>query len=257
MIPATAAALALAGCGDEIAGTASGDGLSGRAFWSEQVTEDGSDRELVEGTRVSLEFTDDGRLVASAGCNILSTDVTVGEGTLEVTGVGGTEMGCDPELQAQDEWLAAFLSTPPTWALDGDRLTLTAGTTEIVLLDREVADPDRPLEATRWVVDTVVTGETASSMHAGTEGSAWLEIDGESFTAHTGCREVSGSVAVEDGTLRFSDAVQTDPACLPELEELDEVMLAVLTAEVEYAIQAARLRLTHPDDVGLELHADE
>jgi len=263
VISAALVLLAAAGCGDRTGATSSeetsSEGLLGRTFLSESVTEDGAPRDLVEGTRISLEFGEDGQLVALAGCNHLLADVTVRDDRLEITGVGSTEMGCDEERHEQDQWLSGFLSSSPAWALDGDRLTLTSGATEIVLLDRRVADPDRPLEGTRWLVTTIVTGEAASSLPAGTEGSAWLVIEGEGFTAHTGCREITGGVDVGNETLRFFDVVQTDQACAPEHEQVDEVMGTILGggADVEYYIEAAGLRLDHPDGVGLGLHADE
>lgn len=247
-----------AGCGGGAgATTQADDGLEGRTFLAESVTENGEPRDLVEGTGIRLEFTADGELRANAGCNHLFTDVDIREGRLDVGLIGGTEMGCDPPRHDQDNWLAAVLERDPEWALDGDRLTLTAGTTEMVLLDRRVADPDRSLEGTRWVVDTIIAGDAASSMFAGTEDLAWLEIDGDRFAASSGCRDVDGSVAVGDDRLLFSAAVQTDPICSPELEEIDGVLVTILSGEVGYEVTANRLRLRHPDGVGLELHADE
>jgi heat shock protein HslJ len=258
MLIGAAVLLMVTGCGDETGATAGTDGgPDGRTFLSESIIEGGAPRELVDGTRIRLEFTDDGRIVANAGCNTLFSDVSIGDRTLDVGLVGGTEMGCDEDLHDQDTWLAAFLESDPEWALDGDRLTLTSGTIEMVLLDRMEADPDRPLEGTRWVVDTIITGDAASSMFAGTEDLAWLMIDGDRFTASSGCRDVDGSVAVDDDRLRFSDAVQTDPICPPELEEVDTVLLTILTGDVDFEITANRLRLDHPDGVGLGLHADE
>lgn len=234
--------------------------LPGRTFLSESLTgslADGTPRTLVEGTRISLEFTGDGELAANAGCNNLFGAVSIGAGTLEIDGLGGTEMGCDPPRHAQDQWLTEFLQSSPTWLLSADRLTLTGGGTELVLLDRRVADPDRPLAGTRWEVDTIITGEAASSMFAGTEGSAWLVIEDESFTASSGCREITGRVIIDGARLRFTDAVQTDPACPPELEQVDDVMVTILGSEAEFEIDARRLRLDHADGVGLGLSAGE
>jgi heat shock protein HslJ len=257
MTIAAAAFLLAGGCGGEDASTSADGDLTGRTFLSESVTENGQARELVDGTRISLDFTTDGQVSANAGCNHLFGDVTIDEDRLEVGLMGGTEMGCDPDLHAQDEWLMSFLQSSPSWTLDGDRLTLTAAGTEIVLLDREVADPDRPLENIRWLVDTIISGEAASSMWAGTEGSAWLLIEGGRFTAGSGCREFDGGVEIGDGSLRFADTVQTDPACPEELREVDEAMQAIFASEAEYSIEADRLLLTGPDDVGLGFHADE
>lgn len=58
---ATAFALAVAvtGCGGD-SDTAASDSLRGRAFLSESVTEDGATRLLVAGTRICLQFSEDG-----------------------------------------------------------------------------------------------------------------------------------------------------------------------------------------------------
>lgn len=259
--------LIASGCGD--ADRADGDlgpafasgrpaELVGRTFLSEAVADEGTPRHLVEGTRISLEFVDDRQLRASAGCNLLLATYSVRGRRLSIEGrVGGTEMGCGPGLHEQDEWLAGFLEASPTWTLADSRLTLVSEATEIVLLDRQVADPDRPLEGTRWIVDTIIKGDVASSMHAGTEGSAWLRIDGDRFHANTGCRAVQGRVTVSGRRLRFADTFQTDPACSAELEGVDEVMPTVLVGEVEFTIDANRLSLNHPDGVGLGFRADE
>lgn len=250
--------LSAVGCGDDDARTGGDGELTGRTFLSESITEGGQDRELVEGTRISLDFTADGQVSANAGCNHLFGDVTVTSERLEVGLMGGTEMGCDPQRHAQDEWLMDFLESSPTWLLDADRLTLTAGDTEIVLLDREVADPDRPLEGTQWSVDTIISGEVASSMWAGTEGSAWFVVEGERFTASSGCRDFEGDVEVGEDTLRFGDVVQTDPMCAEEYREVDEAMQAIFGGEVEYSIEAGRLTFTQTGgEAGLGLHEDE
>ena len=40
-------------------------------------------------------------------------------------GLGSTEMGCDAERHAQDEWLEAFLVARPKLKLEGAKLTLS------------------------------------------------------------------------------------------------------------------------------------
>jgi heat shock protein HslJ len=258
MTTAVVILLLAGGCGDDDASTGGDGELTGRTFLSESIIDGGRDREMVADTRISLDFTTDGQLSANAGCNHLFGEVTITSERLVVGPMGGTEMGCDPQRHAQDEWLMDFLQSSPTWLVDGDRLTLTAGDTEIVLLDREVADPDRPLVGTRWLVDTIIFGDVASSMRAGTEGSAWFVVEGERFTASSGCRDFEGSVAVGEDTLRFGDVVQTDPMCAEEFREVDDAMQAILGGEVEYSIEAGRLTFTQTGgEVGLGLHQDE
>jgi heat shock protein HslJ len=141
-------ALGLAGCGR---GTVSEAGATdapgrepwGRTFLSTSVTENGQARPLVAGTRITLNFVEDGhRLGAQAGCNSMGGPARFADGRLVVGDMATTEMGCDAPRHAQDEWLARFLTSRPEWSRSGADLTLDNGTTRVVLQDREVADPD-------------------------------------------------------------------------------------------------------------------
>src|SRR5688500_11984276 len=100
--------------GEEEAPGSAPASLEGRTFLST-----GSSRPLVEGSRVRLDVTE-GTLGVTAGCNSLSGTLAVEEGGLVVSEMGGTEMGCEPDLHDQDEWLAAFLAADPSYALEGD-----------------------------------------------------------------------------------------------------------------------------------------
>lgn len=263
MVAAAAATALAAGCADPAAdgGNAvvpavAGDELTGRTFLSESVTRDGVAAELVAGTRIEFFFPGLGALQVQAGCNILLVDLGIDADRLLVDSVGTTDMGCEPELHAQDEWLAELLRGSPTWRLDGDTLTLTDGATTLTLVDRRVADPDRPLAGTRWLIDTVVSPAAASSLPAAAEGTAWLLIEGETFQASTGCRDLSGRVSVEGGRISFHDVVQTDLVCADELAGIDEVIRTVLSSSVEFTVEADRLRLDHPEGLGLSLRAE-
>lgn len=94
-------------------------------------------------------------------------------------------------------------------------------------------------------------------MHASTEGKAWLRIDGDTFRASRGCRDIEGNVTMDGDDLRLSATVQTEPACTSELELVDDVVLTILDGDVEFDIEADRLELRHGSGAGLGLHADE
>ena len=134
----------LSGCGgddddDRAAGSApTAAALAGTTYVSTAVT----GHELVEGTTLTLGFPEAGKLTAAAGCNSYFGDFDVTDGKLDVGQLGGTLIGCPPELQQQDEWMAAFLGSEPEIALDGDTLTLTGTDATIVFADRQDAEPD-------------------------------------------------------------------------------------------------------------------
>ena len=119
---------------------------------------------LVPQTQLQLGFND-GKVTASAGCNGMGGDVRPADGTpLVVDGLAMTEMGCDPARHQQDTWLSESADGRPTLALDGDTLVVTGSTSTLNMRDREVVDPDRPLLGTRWTVDTLIQGDSASSV---------------------------------------------------------------------------------------------
>ncbi|MEI8408211.1 MULTISPECIES: META domain-containing protein [unclassified Kribbella] len=241
----------------------------GKTYLSTGVTEDGRPKELVAKTRVRLEFAvvpnenDEGPRVYDvlrvfAGCNRLGAAVATGElladGKLWIDGFGGTARGCDPPLQAQDEWLTGFLISRPSWQVNGDELTLTSAGTTITLLDRKIAEPDFPLDGIRWkLVTTITNGDLFHYHHRAEE--AWVTFDGDRLTGWTGCNELSGTVTRSTSELTFTDVVTTDRAPIGQTAEVETAILTTLSANVTYAIDHNRLTLIAPTGIGLDLTA--
>jgi heat shock protein HslJ len=191
---------------------------------------------------------------ANAGCNHLTGRASIDGGRIAVDHFATTEMACDAPRQEQDAWLASFLGAGPTWRLDGDDLVLSTGDTEIRLTDRRTADPDRPLRGTRWVVDSTVDNESATSAPAGTQ--AYLTFgDGDRVEGFTGCNSFAGTAAERGGRITFSKIISTKKACADEIGRLESAVLAVLDGEVSAQVEADRLTLTRSDGRSLRLRA--
>jgi heat shock protein HslJ len=224
--------------------------LDGREFLS--TRSDGF--EIVDGSTIRVSFAD-GMMTASPGCNMLSGGrYTIDGDTISVEPAGMTEMACDVPRMDQDARFVEFLSGPLTITLEADELTLTSSAASITFLDRRVADPDRPLEATSWVVDTIISGEAASSVPGNAVASLTI-VDGVA-QVEAGCNSGTAPVTVGDGTITFGPLVVTDMACETPVMELEEAVVATLTGDVTYQITASRLTLTN-GDVGLGLVAPE
>ncbi len=228
----------------------------GRTFLSTSVSEDGADKPLVEGTRIELSFGDDHRVSANAGCNILAGTGSIDEGRLAVGSLSMTEMGCSGGRMEQDAWVADFLTSKPRLAIAGDELTLTGDRITIVLTDRRVADPDRPLAGTTWVVDTLFAGETASSVPSSVPAELVIDASGN-FNATTGCEggALQGRAAAAAGIVTFT--VTDQEPCTAAGNALDTAVRSVLTGARSYDITAARLRIMATDGTGLGLFAQE
>jgi heat shock protein HslJ len=236
--------LALAGCGGD-SGSGSGRDLDGRTFVSTSATP-----ALVAGTRLRVSFTD-GHVSAQAGCNTMGGTVAFDGDTLVVTEMGQTEMGCEPRLMQQDERIATFLTSKPRWSLDGDSLVLTKASTRVTLVDRKVAEPDRPLRGTTWVVDDVGDGDTVS--HAGGP-VATLQFDATTLRGSSGCNSVTAGIAVHGPTITVSAPTWTDRRCL-QAAPYEDAMRAVLQGDVTFAIDGDALRLTGSGGTSIGLRA--
>jgi heat shock protein HslJ len=231
--------LALPACGND---SDAGASLIGKSFLSTAVTENGQPKQLAPNTRVRLEFTDDGRLVADAGCNSMQSKVSTSGGKLTLKGeLAMTMMGCPGLQQGQDAWLSNILSRKPTWKLDGSKLDLTAGSTTISLLDRATAEPARALDGAKWTLTTVITGEAATHQ-AGFE-KAWMTLNGERVTGSTGCNDFQGMVARSTGRLTFGELATTRRACAGDAAALETTLLNALKGDVSYEIDSSTLKL--------------
>lgn len=230
--------------------------LRGHTFLSTGVSENGQPRPLVAGTRIRLSFGADGTSVgATAGCNHMGGPARIENGRLVVGDLAMTAMGCDGGRNEQDAWLGTLLTGRPSIQLTGDELVLASGTTEIRFLDRKVADPDRPLTATRWVLESVIDRDTASSIPIGARAHLTIGADG-TFTGNTGCNEMGGAAATTGTMIAFSDVFTTRMACEPDRTRLEQAVLAVLRDSPTYEIEADLLRLRHPSGKGLDLRAE-
>ena len=248
------AALATTACSRATPAAAPGAWPADRTFYSTGVTEGAQPRPLVPGTRIELRFFADGRLDAQAGCNHLGGEGRIEDGRLVLGDLSMTEMGCDPERMRQDTWLSTFLGSRPEWALAANVLRLRGPAVEIVLADRQVADPDRALVGQRWVVDTIITDTAASSVPAGVQAFLTFAGDG-SVLGHTGCRAIRGRATVTATTIRFSSVGGLDGHCTGAAALLHDAVAAVLGGEVTYRIEGPLLTLTTATG-GVRLRAD-
>ncbi|TDW17009.1 heat shock protein HslJ [Kribbella kalugense] len=247
----------VAACGHDAApgaGTATEATLIGKTFLSNAVTENGKPKQLAPGTRVRLQFTDDGKLVADAGCNSMQAKVSTNDSKLTLDKqITQTLMGCLGQLQSQDGWLSGVLRATPSWKLDGSKLDLTAGSTTISLTDKKVVEPDLSIDGTKWALSSVITGQAAS--HTAGSEKAWLTLSGERVTGSTGCNDFQGTVARSTGKLTFGELATTRRACAGEPAKLESQLLKGLKGDVTYQVDGSTLKLRSSSGDGLDFTA--
>jgi heat shock protein HslJ len=106
------------------------------------------------------------------------------------------------------------------------------------------------------MVDTIVDGQSASSVPAGAEAHVVFG-DGDRFNGSTGCNAMGGRSLVHNATstITFSEVITTKMACDDDRMRLERAVLGVLRGDVAYRIDADVLRLDGPDGHGLRLRA--
>jgi heat shock protein HslJ len=231
--------------------------LADHTFLSQSVTEDGAPRALVNGTQLRLQFFEDPRVSASAGCNSLGGEYEIDSGVFLLSDAGQTEIGCDAELHDQDDWYFAFLTSSPSIAVDGDTLVLDGDGTRIEYLDQEVAAPDAELVGPTWTVETIIEGDVAMATEWPSPATLVFGNDGV-LMVNTGCNSGSGTYQVADGQLTFAEVAVTERGCEGDTGRLESAVLGVLHGPqpVTWEITVERLSL-RGEDVGLDLVASD
>ncbi len=202
-------------------------GLDGRVFLAETVSSD-PPPPLVGDTRMRLGFQAGMELEARAGCNTWSGSYVIEEGeeaedadTLVVTDTSRDTVGCEPELQAQDDWYFAFLESGPSFELRGDLLVLERDATRIQYRDEETATPNLELIGPTWTVDAISRGTVIvrsewampATLEFGTSGTVVID---------TGCNTGSGGYQSSITTMSFDTVAVTDQACEGDPAILDD-----------------------------------
>jgi heat shock protein HslJ len=221
-------------------------GLDGRTFLSTGI----EGRVLVAGSRIRISFHD-GQISASGGCNSMGGPYLLDANRLVARSLATTEMACEEPLMAQDTWLADLLDGATT-NLDGATLTLSKGNVQLTMEDREVADPDRPLLSTRWIVDGLVSGDAVSSVPLGV--TAALTFSDGRVDVEAGCNNGGGTVDITATTLGFGPIALTERACGGPAMAVEQAVGAVLSSSVNYSIEAGTLTLD-AGNAGLVLRA--
>ncbi|MEU2434001.1 META domain-containing protein [Streptomyces sp. NPDC007861] len=264
IVPAAAAVtavLTLTACGTESgsgpgAGSGSAGGSVGPALpvtgvhWSvDSVTVDGKRTEAPENAHVEIDTK--GRASGNYGCNHFGADVSVEGDTITVGQGQMTEIGCPEELAAFEKAMSKAFAGKLKAKLSDGSLTLTATNGDSIALTEENA---APLVGTEWTVTSLVTGDTAASLPAGTEKKAHFVVgkDG-SVRGSLGCNTFTGTATVSESakTITFGRLATTRRMCAGPEMTLERQLTSVLQGTVAYEVRHRGLSLTADGGRGL------
>lgn len=224
--------------------------VEGRRFVAKEATERGASRTLVG--QVTIDFTQPGKVGVGTGCNNGSGAGQIEGGRLVTESLVVTAAGCPPAFVDQESFVLNLVTAKPAVSLAGDELVLHTDTAALRLLDRRVADPDRPLEATRWTIEGTLDGQVGTSV--GRLG--FLVFQGGWVTGSTGCRALEGPADISGAQITFGLLALTGAPCGTDQAPTETTVLHVLRGPVRADITARSLQLTAPDGTGITLATD-
>lgn len=224
----------------------------GRSFVATAASEGGRDRPLV--AQVSIGFEEGGTTGVSTGCNGGGGTARLRDGRLITEPFAFTAMGCPGPAEEQQEFVSAVVQGEPEVLLGGDVLVLRTAKAEIRFLDRKRADPDRPLEGTRWRVTSVFDAQDAGSV-GNPPGHLILSGGRARFTG--ACRDLEGPATVTGSTVRFGAlSTRASRPCDHLQQEFEAGVVRHLAGSTQATVQAGSLRLEGPKGSGLRLVED-
>ncbi|ORT54757.1 META domain-containing protein [Streptomyces sp. CB03238] len=255
-------ALALTACGTQSGnGSGAGDGstsvrpdvpVTGVHWTVESVTVDGKKTAAPAGAHVEIDTK--GRAKGNFGCNHFNAKATVEGDTVTLSDTGMTEIGCPEPLQGFEDALKSALTGTLKAKLTDGALTLTTADGDSVRLSEQ---PPAPLVGTKWTVNSLVSGQAATSLPAGTEGKASFVFGKDDSVRGTlGCNQFNASVSTDGSTMTFGRVTTTRKLCRGPEMELERALLKTMKGKVAYTIDHRSLTVTAPDKTGFAAGAE-
>ncbi|NLG55476.1 MAG: META domain-containing protein [Rhodococcus sp.] len=257
VLAAAATSLAvLSACSSESEDAPSAD-PTGRTFISTDV----EGEQIPGGGPLTVGFPESGRISATAGCNQAGGSVDLADGTLTTGPLAMTMMACIGDTANADAWMQQFLESGPQWTLDADTLTLTGENSTVTLIDKKVAQPDKPIVGTTWHVTSLISTEAIETSQALEDAAPHFTIgDDGTVTGSAGCNQMTGRATISNqsgatATITFEPVGTTMMACDDDAMAVEAAVLSALSGETTATVDGDTLRLQRADGVGVDARA--
>jgi heat shock protein HslJ len=220
--------------------------LNGTGWTLSGYLHNGTPTQTVSGTKVTLDFSDAGRITGSAGCNRYFASYEMKGTAITIGPAGSTMMYCDtPGVMDQESAYLTLLGQATTITVDGDRLTVSdAKGTTILTFAKTVPPAPAPLVGTNWTLASIHTADAVSSGIAGTTVTAVFGDDGR-VAGSAGCNRYFAQYTVTGRSLSIGPAGSTKMFCdIPGVMQQESTYLALLSQATTFTIEGDRLTVS-------------
>lgn len=199
----------------------------------------------------TIQFSAD-QVSGFSSCNRFSGSYRQSGSTLSFSQLAMTAMAClDAGVMEQESAFSAALGKVASVRQAGAGMELvdSSGAVLAKLQTPPPAAPDRPLEKTMWMLDSIVVGEAASSVVAGSTVSLTF-ADGQ--LTGKACNNFRASAEISGSNLKIGPVMSTKMACRePGVTEQESKVFALLSKVTGFTVKSDRLTLSTADGSAL------
>ena len=222
------------------------DDLEG--VWGMQSgTFEGEEIAIPAQARGTIEF-DGQRVGGTAFCNGFGGTYRRDGDQLVLEDLASTLIGCMDDVATAEAAFHGVLNAPGlSFTVDAEELVLTSDAGEL-RFTRVPPVPEAELVGTRWVLETVGQGGTASST-VGDPAVLELNEDGTA-TFSTGCQTMTGTWSSHGDEVLLAGYEYDPTACPPEVVTQDSLVTQTLSDGFQATIEGDQLTVTDVDTRG-------
>jgi heat shock protein HslJ len=201
----------------------------------------------VSGTTITVEFTDNGSVGGSGGCNRYSGQYSVSGGDIQITQpMASTMMACEQAVMEQESAYFQALGTAKRFVVNGDQLTLNdEGGKAIATFKAQ----SQSLEGTSWQVISYNNGKQAvTSVLVGSELTADFGT-ASNLTGSAGCNNYNGGFETDGNKITIGPLASTRMMCSEPEGVMDQEFqfMEALQSAATYKIEGDVLELRTAD----------
>ena len=184
-----------------------------------------------------------GRVTGFAGCNTFTGPYTLKENRLSVGVLAGTMMACPEPAMSLERAFHAALAGTFSYAIKGNRLSLTADSGALLAFDKEASVT---LEGGTWDVTGYNNGRQAV-VSAIADTRLTVAFEKGTVTGQAGCNTFRATYSTEGSRITVGPAATTRKMCGDAVMTQEREFLKALETATTWTIDAGLLHLHRAD----------
>ena len=202
--------------------------------------------EIPKGDEIDITLDIEGTTASGrSACNQYFSEIDESEDSFRLRGIGGTEMGCAPDVMEAEKLYHQALAEVDSRRMEGQILVLSGGKSEL-LFERIPPQPTAELTDTEWHLEGLIVGSgDEGSVSSVQPATLVLHADGR-LTGSTGCRKLTGKWEEQPSHIATPE-LGAEGRCPASLRDQDDHVVGVIGDGFVAELEGTSLTLTDPE----------